>query len=118
VNELTKENKLEFHKQRFFTLVNMAGKNLISAGREAIEIKKELPYGQFQDWCEPNLGVSYRQVHNWMVQAQKELDSPEEMKSISFLSVSAKTLFLSSPEEVKDKVIVKINSGEEGAKYE
>jgi ethanolamine utilization protein EutQ (cupin superfamily) len=119
MNELTTETKIEFHKERAIAYLNMAAKNIILVGHELIAIKKELPHGQFQNWVEANLGVTYRQARNWMELAEHEALAKSEISfTFNNLSTTAKTLFLSAPEEVKEQVKAKLDSGEKVTQQE
>jgi Protein of unknown function (DUF3102) len=111
MNELTTERKIEFHKERAIAYLNMAAKNIILVGHELIAIKKELPHGQFGKWVEENLGVSRMQANNWMRLAENE-DKCKIDFTFESLSTTAKTLFLSAPEEVKEQVKLKIDAGD------
>lgn len=86
--QLATETKIEFHKQRAITYLNMAAKNIILVGHELIAIKKELPHDQFIAWIEANLGVSRIQANNWMRLAENENKLSND-KSIYHLSDTA-----------------------------
>src|SRR5690606_7772896 len=38
----------------------------IEAGKELIEVKRSLPHGEFQRWCEENLSFSYHAAVRYM----------------------------------------------------
>lgn len=77
---------------------------MLEIGDRLIRAKQILKHGQFQDWIESNVMLSYKTASNFMRAAKA---FPEEKrKSISFLKSTQVLLLAELPEETRDTFIV------------
>lgn len=76
---------------------------MLEIGDRLIRAKQILKHGQFQDWIESNVMLSYKTASNFMRAAKA---FPEEKrKSISFLKSTQVLLLAELPEETRDTFI-------------
>ena len=76
---------------------------MLEIGDRLIRAKQILKHGQFQDWIESNVMLSYKTASNFMRAAKA---FPEEKrKSISFLKSTQVLLLAELPEETRDSFI-------------
>lgn len=68
---LTVVTEIQHHHREATAAAGVAIKHAIEAGRLLIEVKAQLPHGEFGDWVEGQCGFSYRAARRYMQAVDK-----------------------------------------------
>jgi len=85
-------------------------------GERLIIAKQRLPHGDFIPWLEQHTKVSRQQANNYMRLAREypELlsDDPNVKSTFHLLNMTQANALINAPEEVKNNVLIRLESGE------
>ena len=104
--QLTAEANIQYKQAE--SLAAMSLTMLAEVGRKITEIKKRIPYGEFENWCADNLVFSKRQAEQYMKLASKIDDENSifsKTQTFADVGISRVWALLAAPEEVAAEVI-------------
>lgn len=105
MNEVSKDIKrLEFE---IIYLKTQTAQNIIEIGKRLIEVKNQLPHGQWIEWLGGNVGFTERSAQRFI-----QIASDPNTKSISYLGVTKVFDLLSMPLEERQEFIENNNVDE------